>query len=137
MFIIGYGLLTAVDIIFWRAFMKKGIICTIILFTCVKIYSQEVPLILNMNIGEEIWLDGNIIIFNGLPPNIRMTIFDNNIIGIDEEDVPEVITRNIGKYFIRGTFKLKLTHLTDIPYYENKLMVFKIIDYKDINLIEK
>jgi hypothetical protein len=81
-----------------------------------------------MNIGDEIWLDGNITIFNGWPPGIRMTIFDN-IIGIDEEEaVPEIITRNIGKYFIRGTLKLKLTRLTYIPYYENKLMVFKIIE---------
>jgi hypothetical protein len=102
-----------------------------------KTYSQEKPLVLQMNIGDEIWLDGNIIIFNGWPPNIRMIISDNYIIGIDEDDIPKIITENILNFFIKGTFKLKFIRLTGIPYYENKLMIFKIMEYKNIDLIEK
>jgi hypothetical protein len=90
-----------------------------------------------MNIGDEIWLAGNIMIFNGWPPNIRMITTDNYIIGIDEDNIPKIITENILNFFIRGTLKLKLTYLTDIPYYENELMVFKIIEYKNMDLIEK
>lgn len=42
--------------------MKKSIICIIIFFIAIsKIYSQEEePSVLQMNIGDEIWLDGNI-----------------------------------------------------------------------------
>ena len=119
--------------------MKKSIICIIIFFIAIsKIYSQEEePSVLQMNIGDEIWLDGNIIIFNGWSPNIRMTISDNYIIGIDEDEIPKIVTENILYFFIKGTFKLKYVHLTDIPYYENKLMIFRIIGYKDILLIKK
>jgi hypothetical protein len=89
-----------------------------------------------MNINDEIWLDGVIVIFNGFPPNVIMRLSDNYIIGIKDEDIPEIIDENLFKNRIKGTFKLKLTNLVSLPYYENKLMVFKIIDYKNIELIE-
>jgi hypothetical protein len=38
----------------------------------------------------------------------------------------------IGNRYLNGFFKLKYTGTTGIPYYENKLQLFMIIDYENI-----
>jgi hypothetical protein len=46
--------------------MRKGIICLVIIFIFIsKTNSQEEPnpLVLQMNIGDEIWIDGTIVVF--------------------------------------------------------------------------
>ena len=112
----------------------------VFLLTCFTFnaYSQEYEdaLVMDINVGDEIWLAGTIILFNGWPPYIRLKVPNNRFVGIDEDSVPKEISDNFFKKIIRGNFKLKLTWLTSLPYYEHELMVFAITDYKDIVLEE-
>jgi hypothetical protein len=115
--------------------MKKVIIIIILFNTGFNVYSQDpLPLVLDLNIGDEIWIDGEVIFFNGWPPNHRMLVSDNKIIGIDEKNLPPIITDNLFKRSITGKFRLKLIGLYGIPYYENPLMTFTILGYEKIIL---
>ncbi|MHB9295261.1 hypothetical protein PilKf_01003 [Pillotina sp. SPG140] len=119
--------------------MKKIIIFTAIFMNSIfEIYSQEQPLVLlNINIDDEIWLDGEIILFNGWPPHVRMLVLENYIIGIDESNLPKIIVENIMTKSIKGKFKLKFIDRYNIPYYETQLLIFIITEYKNIELILK
>jgi hypothetical protein len=94
----------------------------------------ESPSLAQLNAGDEIWLDGEVQLYNGWPPNLRMITSDNNIIGIDEEDIPDILADNIFNYSIKGTFKLEFLFTDDAPYYDEPLPVFKVIDVKKLEL---
>jgi hypothetical protein len=96
---------------------------------------SQTPLAIEISDGDEIWLNGKMVIFNGWPPNIRMIIMEDFIIGIDEDSIPEEVETYLPYGLPNGSFKLKLTRRTNIPYYEIQLLIFTIIDYKDIEII--
>jgi hypothetical protein len=101
--------------------MKKTIIFIIFFLINIFILSSEEktiePLIIEIKINNEIWLNREIIIFNGWPPNIRMIVYDNKIIGINENNIPKELFKNIGiGKTIKGSYKLKLIGETNLPY---------------------
>ena len=108
------------------------------MFTNVFIsYSDPIPLKVDIKINDEIWLYGQIIFFNGWPPNIRMIVSGDKIIGIDEDSIPGELKAILWKWILfKGTFKLRLKALYDIPYYDDPLFVFKIIEYNNIEITE-
>ena len=66
-----------------------------------------------------------------------MIVFDNKIIGINENNIPKDLFKNIGiGKIIKGSYKLKLIGETYIPYYDNPLLIFDIIEYNNIEIIE-
>jgi hypothetical protein len=69
---------------------------------------------MDINSGDEIWLDGQIILFNGWPPNIRMIVMENYIIGIAEDDVSSDLKKHLPDISPKGRFKLKLVYKTDV-----------------------
>jgi hypothetical protein len=95
----------------------------------IRIFSQT-PLALDMNISDEIWLEGEIVIFNGWPPNIRMIVMENHVIGIDENDFLKNFEKYLSFGLPKGNFKLKLIYKASIPYYETyyetELLVFRM-----------
>jgi hypothetical protein len=123
------------EIISWKKEAKKNIILLFLLFLNTVAFSQS-PLILDNNFDNEIWLEGEIVIFNGYPPNLRMIVMDNNIIGIDENNVPDELEIYLNNGLsLRGMFKLKFVRKINIQYYETELLLFRIIEYKNIELI--
>jgi hypothetical protein len=118
--------------------MKKLIFFIILLMINVFIiFPEENPLLIDININDEIWLNGQIVIFNGWHPNIRMVVYDNKIIGIKDENIPEIIFENMLYNTIKGLFRLRFLHTSNIPYYDIPLLVFEIIEYKNIEIINK
>jgi hypothetical protein len=114
--------------------MRKIIFLLLLLISYnIKVFSQT-PLILDIDIGNEIWLEGQIVIFNGWPPNIRMIVMENYIIGIEEKDIPKELKEYLPYDPPKGKFKLKFIRKTRLPYYEAELLVFKIIEYKDMRI---
>ena len=123
----------------------KSFYFILIFFVAVNVFSQtdleqietfsQLPLILDINLEDEIWLEGQIVIFNGWSPNLRMIIESKYIIGIDEENIPGELGNHLNYGLPKGTFKLKLIRKTNIPYYETELLVFRIIEYKDVEII--
>ena len=101
-------------------------------------FIEETPLIIDLNISGEIVFDGQIIIFNGWPPHIRMIVNDDKIIGIEENKISEGIISDFINNRItgKGLYKLKYLRNVDLPYYENPLMVFEIIEYNGIENID-
>ena len=97
-------------------------------------FSQS-PLILDINLEDEIWLQGQIKIFNGWPPNLRMIIMNDYVIGIDEDNIPGELKDYLKYGLPKGRFKLKLIRKTNIPYYETELLVFRIMEYRNIEVI--
>jgi hypothetical protein len=99
--------------------------------------NDTLPLIVDLNMNDEINMNGQIILFNGWYPNIRMITENNKIIGIYENSISIEIINNMIKndIIITGVFKLKYLYETDIPYYENPLMICEIIEYKNVKLI--
>jgi hypothetical protein len=118
--------------------MKKAIIFVICFFINVFIlYSDPIPLKTDIKINDEIWLDGEVIFFNGWPPFIRMIVNDNKIIGIDENSIPGELMEFLKKWILfKGSFKLKLKDVYDLPYYDDPLLVFEIIKYNNIEITE-
>ena len=113
--------------------MRK-IIFLLVLFISysTKIFSQT-PLTLLDNLDNEIWLEGQLVLFNGWPPNVRMIVMDNYIIGIDEKCIPEELEKYLSSGLSpKGKFKLKLLYKMNLPYYEKELLVFKIIEYTEL-----
>ena len=100
--------------------------------------NDTLPLIIDLNTNDEINANGQIILFNGWYPNIRMITKNNKIIGIYENSISIEIINNMIKndIIITGLFKLKYLYKTDIPYYENPLMIFEIIEYNNVEIIK-
>ena len=120
---------------------KKVVFCICFLVNVFILFSYEEiiiePLIIDINIDDEIWLNGEMIAFNGWSPNIRMIVFDNKIIGIDENSILEELLKYFGIGIrIKGLYKLKLKRVTNLPYYNDPLLVFEIMDYNNIEIIE-
>lgn len=114
--------------------MNKFIVLVYLTFGIfVSVYSQELSLI-DLNIGDEIYVNGEIVFFNGWSPHVRMKI-DEYIIGIDENKMPSFILENLFLHRIKGLFKLKLISYNNLPYYKEKLMIFEIIEYENIELL--
>ena len=113
--------------------MKKLFVLLII--NNINVFSQT-PLVLDISINDEIWLDGKITLYNGWAPNIRMIVMENYIVGISENNFPEELKYYLLNGYIKGTFKLVLLLKTNIPYYDIELMVFKIIEYNNIEILE-
>jgi hypothetical protein len=117
--------------------MKKSLILLIIFFNNVfLIFSDEIPLMLDISHNDVVWLEGRLVIFNGWPPNIRMIVYNNLIIGIDEDTIPEEIYKNIS-FIIMGSFKLRFIGTTNLPYYEIPLLIFEIIEYRDLEIFKE
>jgi hypothetical protein len=114
--------------------MKKISLLFLLVCCHLKIFPQT-PLILNIDIGNKIWLYGQVVIFNGWPPNIRMVVRENYIIGIDENTFPHDLKKHLPFGLPKGKFKLKLVRKTRLPYYEAELLVFKIVEYGNIEII--
>jgi len=106
----------------------------LLLFSNIGIFSQS-PLVLNIDIEEEIYLEGQIVIFNGWQPNLRMIIMDDYIIGIDENFIPEELVTILQYGLPKGFFKLKLVDKIDVQYYQTKLLIFRIIEYDVIEIL--
>ena len=100
--------------------------------------NDTLPLIIDLNTNDEINMNGQITLFNGWYPNIRMITKNNKIIGIYENSISIEIINNMIKndIIITGLFKLKYLYETDIPYYENPLMLFEIIEYNNVEIIK-
>jgi hypothetical protein len=98
--------------------------------------NSEIPLIINIDINDEIWLYGQLVCFNGWYPNIRIIIAKNKIIGIVENDFSIELILNLLSDTItgKGLFKLKFVDTTNIPYYENELMIFEIIQHENMKI---
>ena len=119
----------------WKNKLRNFIISLVLLLSNnIETFSQS-PLILDINLEDEIWLEGQIIIFNGWPPNLRMIVKNDYIIGIDENNIPGELENLLKHGLPKGTFKLKLVYKTNLPYYETELLVFRIIEYKDMEII--
>jgi hypothetical protein len=118
--------------------MKKTVLLIICFFINICIsFSDPTPLKADIKINDEIWLYGQIIFFNGWPPNIRMIVNGDKIIGIDEDSIPGELKEILWKWVLfKGAFKLKLINLYDIPYYDEPLLVFEIIQYTNIEITE-
>ena len=121
--------------------MKKTLIFIFCYLVIIFItFSQEEqksiePLILDISINEEIWMDGEMVVNNGWPPNIKMIVYGNKIIGIDENSIPEELIKDIWNT-IKGSYKLKFIRTTNLPYYDVPLLLFEIIEYKNIEIIK-
>ena len=122
----------------FRSAQLKRIVALTFLLTgfTFNAYSQEDALVMDINVGDEIWLTGQLVIHEGWPPNLWLKVPNNRFVGIDEDSLPAEIIDNLFKKIIRGNFRLKRIMLTSYPYYEHELMVFAITDYKDIVLEE-
>jgi hypothetical protein len=126
-----------IEIISWKNKWNPFIfLLFLLLYHNIETFSQT-PLILDINLEDEIWLEGQIVIFNGWPPNLRMIIMNDYIIGIDENNIPRGLENHLTYGLPKGTFKLKLIRKTNIPYYETELLVFRIIEYKNIEVYRK
>jgi len=100
--------------------------------------SEEViiePLKMEINVNDEIWLNGEMLVFNGWPPNVRMIVDDNKIIGIDDNSIPDELVENIWN-ITKGAYNLKFIYVTDMPYYDDPILVFKIIEFNNIEVEE-
>ncbi|MCL2800474.1 MAG: hypothetical protein FWD28_01770 [Treponema sp.] len=93
--------------------------------------TELIPLLIDLNYNEEILLEGQIILFNGWEPNIRMITDNNKIIGIIENSVSKEFINKFFNYSTTGNrvFKLKYINMVNLPYYDTPLMVFEIIEY--------
>jgi hypothetical protein len=100
--------------------------------------TDQIPLSFNFTNNEELWINGSLIIFNGWPPNIRI-IFEEYIIGIgynkESYYIPSELNQLIrGGTYIDGLYKIKYIGDTRLPYYETKLLLFSIVEYKNIKI---
>jgi hypothetical protein len=114
--------------------LKKLIVCVVTFVSVAFNINAQEALVLDINIGDELWIDGQIAFFNGWPPHIRILTSNNEIIGIDERNLPVIIIQNLFEKSISGRFKLKLISFHDVPYYVNRLMIFSILEYNAIGI---
>jgi hypothetical protein len=102
----------------------------------INVYYDFEPLIIDIKINDEIWFNGAMSVYNGWPPNVRMIVNDNKLIGIKEELIPKELYENVRPGMtIEGSYKLKYLYETGLPYYDDPLLVFEIIEYKNIEII--
>jgi hypothetical protein len=98
------------------------------------VFDEIIPYSIEISINDLIILNGSIVLFNGWFPNIRMVIDENKIIGIVENDISIELVHNLleNKITGQGVFKLKYNNDINLPYYENPLMIFEIMEYSNI-----
>ena len=92
---------------------------------------QPKPMMANLKIGDRLELDGELILFNGWPPNIRFVTIKNEIVGIGTGEsayVPEEIEGYLAKeYENKLTLEVRFIRAVKLPYYEQLLPCFEIV----------
>lgn len=92
-------------------------------------------------INQQMVVSGEVVLFNGWQPNIRMLIEDNKIIGIGktesdfEVSVPRELRGYLGSEFeINATVVLKYIGSVTIGYYDRPLPCFDIIKVEKLKV---
>ena len=102
---------------------------------------DPVPPKIRFEMGQQITETGEVILFNGWQPNIRMLIGENSIIGIGkteadyEASVPIELREYVEKeYEIDATLILKYVGSVPIGYYDIPLPCFNIVKIEKLKV---
>jgi hypothetical protein len=102
-----------------------------------NVYYDFKPLMIDIKENDEILFNGEMSIYNGWPPNIRMIVNENKLIGIEEDLFPEELWKIFSfGMTMKGDYKLKFLSETRLPYYDDPFLVFEIVEYSNIEIIK-
>ena len=85
------------------------------------------PLVLKLKKNAVVEFTGELVKWNGWPPNLRFITDSNKVIGIDYDHLLSRLKDSLViREGIEGRFRFKFIGKTRLPYYSMPLLMFKI-----------